>query len=418
MDVSITTANNFLVGNCQKYVCITIYDTEHGTTLYYDTDDFLNDSLMLKQAIQDNDFRDYSGCISSYFEISVMHPISDDYVGCKVVLQIGDSVENAWNMFTGYIDRIERSSKSVIGKQHTKITAYDKFKQVNTNNCAAYIHGARSKLKNKLTNVTNVFFPGTTYDFTLLPSADTYLFFSENYYDFIGVGDFVKSISQVNASSAYIDPEGGLAFHVYCYDEQAEATNYIFPAYTTLPGQIYPYVNLLEGAVRYIQNYKSLTINSIGQDRISHITALRNKNGNQILYSGSTGEGDNGTTYRLENNLCVDHIHLPSTSRIESFLNTMMTTANADTREKFNYELVTVGLPYIFPGDWITVQMVEYDESNGYVTRKVPLLVGARTLKGIQNMEDVFSFRATQKTKKRILDGGSGNAIKHEEETE
>lgn len=417
MTIYNSVADALMCGNTVKHITIRImYKNPSGSgyiTDEYSEEDFVADSLMLKQAIQDNDFIDYTGCISSYFEISVLKELPRYYVGARIWVDLSISIgggSSSFGLFYGHIYDIEVSSSYSFGKKFTKLIAYDPLKKLQNLNCNTDFT-TNTTIARKIKYIADEYLDGGG-DYPNVTNGGKQFTIISGKYAFISVVDMLKSLSQVTASAIYVDRNGMLCLHDYNQDSNA-IKNYEFPSYTTLPsGSLYPTKKSVDNSESlFIQNYKSLVMRSLGNDNVGDIYAIRDTaNGEKKTILPTAGFGGSGATYSLENNLVIDNAGTKNKGILDDLLDAL-----SDNPERFSYEMTTVGLPYVDVGDTLTVKAVEYNEEKGFIVKTVPLIVGARTLKGIQNMEDTFSFRAGAPLEARVLDGGAGNAVFAEE---
>lgn len=418
MTIDNLVADALMCGNTVKNIYIRItYKNPNGAgylTDEYSEADFVADSLMLKQAIQDNDFIDYTGCISSYFEISILKELPRHYIGARIWVDLSISIgggSSTFGLFYGHIYDIEVSSSYSFGKKFTKLIAYDPLKKLQNINCSTEF-SANTTIARKIRYIAENYLDGGGDYPNVTNGGKTFTIPTYNY-AYISVLDMLKSLSQVTASASFVDRNGMLRLHDYNQDSY-RIKNYEFPSYTTLPsGSLYPTKKSVDNSESlFVQNYKSLVLRSLGNDNVGDIYAIRNTtSGAKKTILPTAGFGGSGATYSLENNLVIDNAGTKNKGILDDLLDAL-----SDNPERFSYEMTTAGLPYVDVGDTLTVKAVEFNEENGFTVKTIPLIVGARTLKGIQNMEDTFSFRAGAPIETRVLDGGAGNAVYAEEE--
>lgn len=416
INVSREVANAFLTGNGSKYVGFTIFHkNEQGIAEpeYYRTEDFVNDSLLLKQGIQDTEVIDYSGCISSYCEVTLYRNIPRNRIGDPCYLYIGTSAENCWCVFFGKITDISQSYRSEIGKLSTKIVAYDSLSEIE-NETMRWNDG--EQLSEIVNTIAIRYSAGNNSIPELINGNRTIRFYKAM--ESVGVREVLKSIGQVNLASPVIDRYGYLTFRQPDPDiSPTYVTREKFPSYSTLPGfNTFPGRNTAPiYRNNYIPNYKKIIISEVNEEDVTKIITYRyrvdTKDVISFIYESPDGEVATGRRLILDKNIMNGY-----TNSSKLFTNVML--ENFRNNKKYCYELTTVGLPYLETGDIICVDVIEFDDDGKYKTTRIPLVIGFRTLKGIQNMEDTFTFSFVPQGEITVFDGGGDSILLKEEEPE
>ena len=416
INVSREIATAFLTGNGSKYVGFTIFHkNEQGIAEpeYYRTEDFVNDSLLLKQGIHDTDILDYSGCISSYCEVTLYRNIQRNRIGDSCYLYIGTSMENCWCVFSGKIADVSQSYRSEIGKLSTKIVAYDSLHFLENETMGWSVDDRI----NSIVNTIAIRYSAGNSSIPELINGNNHPNFNDRM-ESIRVLDVLKAIGQVNLTSPVIDRYGYLTFRQPDPDISATyITREKFPSYSTLPG-----LNTFPGRNtapiyrnNYIPNYKKMIISEVSEENVTKIISYRyyadSTDEIATVYESPREQVTTGRRIILEKSVITGY-----TTGARRFIDTML--ANFRNNKKYCYELTTVGLPYLETGDIICVDVIEFDDDGKYKTTRIPLIIGFRTLKGIQNMEDTFTFNFVPQGETTIFNGGADNILFKEVEPE
>lgn len=384
LNVTDETKKAYVNGSVQKSLVITFPNANVTVT----NDDLVQDSLELKEAIENGKNLSYKGCIASQLKFQmadIVQDLRDQYV--EVTLQAGS--EDVIPIFSGYIfDQSNQTHEDVI----TQFIAYDILYKTNQRDITDWYNGLTFPISVKNFRDSLFTYLGITQETVSLINDN--LTISKTITDkTVNAGNVLKWLCQINARFGIIGRDGK-----FKYVNLKEITKGLYPAVDLYPSpNLYPSKENAHGIFNRA-DYRKVTYEPFKTEIASKVV-IYNESG---AVGGSHGSGTNEFSI-ADNPLAygLNDMNIASANIYGEIDNVQFTPAKIDV----------LGLPWIECGDIVMVNTMKN------VVRNYVL---SRTLKGIQSLFDTYvssndqffqkhkqSLRTSVTSNKKEIDGNT-----------
>lgn len=350
----------------------------------------LEESMVLKESILQNDSLEFVGCISSYFSVQIYFDAKYKYKGkrVKAYIEVDD---------TGYIplfDGIINNAKKTGDNDIIKIEAYDYLYDLGNVDVTDWYNNHRpTTLNGLLYELAD--YVGLQLSDVYMPNGNIACYFSSSKeVSQLSALHLLKHICQINGGYGRINRDG--LFEIMYLNENLVPKKYpsakLLPLhnndlYPNMPGQVRPVMKVDEN----LPFYMDLEYDEYNVQPIQRVVIRDNEEAMPVSY----GTGKN--KYIIQGNLFA--YNQPSAVLMEMAKNIYLQTEGISFTP---FEADNYGLPWIECGD--NIWYVDAQESSN-VRKK--FIVFSRNLKGIQILNDSYSAYGDYMQNEFITDLGS-----------
>ena len=325
-------------------------------------DDILEDSLELKESIENSDNLSFQGCIASSLKFECFNLVEDTLIGAWIECDITADETQTIPLFRGYISEVTNATHEEFT---TEIRAYDALYKINNTDVTSWYNSLTFPMS--MIAFRNSFF--TRVGVTQLPDylPNDGLTIVKGIEDKVITGDaIIKAICQINGRYGRIGRSG-----LFEYVHLVEGTEALYPREDLYPADdIYPAAeNALDSVAKAY--YSEISFENY---RVSPITKVQ-----LVIKDGSIGAvaGSGTNIFTVKNNpliwgLSAANLNAAAANLYNSIQGLWYTPS----------DIKCVGLPYVECGDFVMMS------ARRSIIRAYVL---SRTLKGIQILADSFS---------------------------
>ena len=320
--------------------------------------DIVADSVSLTEAICEDEYLTFEGCIASQFSVEVAGNVQDlrgEYMEVSIAIDQEDPIP----LFVGYVDsQTNQSAQDMI----TELTAYDPLvTKINPIDVTSWYNGLTFPITVKAFRDSFFQYIGFTQETTTLVNDSLSL--SKSITDEVITGEsIIKWICNLNACFGQIDRTG-----VFVYRYLGAITKGLYPAVDLYPAtDLYPSAENFSEAVGS-SIYRRLNYEPFETEKITKVN-IYNQSG---ALGGTAGSGTN--IFNISDNPLAWGVNMASAAAA--------ILAKIDQVAFIPAEIDAVGLPYLECGDII---------AGDTKLNRIRTYILSRTLEGIQALEDTF----------------------------
>lgn len=325
-------------------------------------DDILEDSLELKESIENSDNLSFQGCIASSLKFECFNLVEETLIGAWIECDITADETQTIPLFRGYISEVTNATHEEFT---TEIRAYDALYKINNTDVTSWYNSLTFPMS--MIAFRNSFF--TRVGVTQLPDylPNDGLTIVKGIEDKVITGDtIIKAICQINGRYGRIGRSG-----LFEYVHLVEGTEALYPR-----EDLYPADDIYPAAENALDNVAKAYYSEISFEnyRVSPITKVQ-----LVIKDGSIGAvaGSGTNIFTVKNNpliwgLSAANLNAAAANLYNSIQGLWYTPS----------DIKCVGLPYVECGDFVMMS------ARRSIIRAYVL---SRTLKGIQILADSFS---------------------------
>lgn len=378
MNVSNDIKNAYKSGSHQKTLNISFPDIPYTVP----ADEIYFESMILDESIFDGDSFEVVGCISSKFEIQIRDSkleLKGQKIVVTISIDIGNNSVGTIPLFIGYVDTVEREAQ----KKLQKITAYDALYSKGNTDVAEWYNNLTFPIT--MHNFINSLFSyiGIELDNSLIPGVSLALptdgltinrEYNPNTLSAISV---IKAICQINCRFGIINRYGRFEFRPA--NNASIATEEV-SFYRTM-------------------DYKDYVINPVD------VLVIRQNTDDPGVTIRQTTPTTNESTYIIQGNMFTYNLDTNTLRMIgNSILNDIPSVLNLSY---IPFEASNNGYPWVECGESLEYNVYDFDASEQQqqdIYKPVTVTVFKRTLKGIQNILDVYNSRGEEYQREFVSD--------------